>query len=95
MHIWNQFIRQRHIEAVWETGIPVWAPKKQFSSFFFQFCFNIKYVEVVISDFTLHLIIWKWLRRQKCGQKREKMKPKDVEAKEETVYESDFIHLNM
>ena len=91
MHIWNQFIRQQRIEAVWEIGIPVWAPKKQFSSFFIQFCFNIKYVEVMINDFTVHLIIWKWLRRRKCRQKREKMKPKDVEAKEETVYESDLF----
>ena len=27
-------------------------------------------------------------------QKKKKMKPNDVEVKEETVYESTFIHLN-
>ena len=29
-----------------------------------------KYVEVMINDFTMHLIILKWLRKQKCTQKR-------------------------
>ena len=32
----------------------------------------------------MHLIISKWLRRQKCRQDK-KMKQKDVEVKEETV----------
>ena len=41
----------------------------------------------------MHLVISKWLTRQKCRQEK-KVKPKDVEVKEETVYESVFIHLN-
>ena len=41
------------------------------------FHFNKKYVEVAINDFTKDLIILKWLRRQKCRQKRKTMKQKD------------------
>ena len=69
--------------------------KKAPVSLFFQFYFNKKYVEVAINDFTMHLIILKWLRRQKCRQKRKTMKQKEVEAKEKSVYESVFIHLNL
>ena len=48
---------QWRIQAVWETDIPVWAPKKLFSSFL---VFQQKYVEVAINDFKMHLIISKW-----------------------------------
>ena len=44
--------------------------KKSFSSFLFQLYFNKKQVEVAINDFTMHLIISKWFRIQKCRQKR-------------------------
>ena len=47
--------------------------------------FNKKYVKVVINDFTMHLIISKWLRRQKCRQKSKTMRQEEVEVKEETV----------
>ena len=47
---------------------------------------------MVISDFTMHLIILKWLRKQKCRQKRKTMKQKEAEAKEESVYKKVFIH---
>ena len=70
------------------------APKKLFPSFLFQFYINKKYVEVAINDFTIHLIISKWLRRQKCRLKRTTMRQQEVEAKEETIYENDFILLN-
>ena len=43
----------------------------------------------------MHLIILKWLRKQKFKQKRKTMKQKEAEAKEESVYESVFIHLNL
>ena len=76
----------------WYTSL---GTKKASVSLFFQFYFNKKYVEVAINDFTMHLIILKWLRRQKCRQKRKTKKQKEVEAKEESVYESVFIHLNM
>ena len=48
---------QWRIQAVWEIDIPVWAPKKHFSSFL---VFQQKYVEVAINDFKMHLIISKW-----------------------------------
>ena len=41
----------------------------------------------------MHLTILKRLRRQMRTEEK-KMKPKDVEANEETVYKSVFIHLN-
>ena len=43
----------------------------------------------------MRLIILKWLRRQKCRQERKTMKQKEVEAKEESVYEGVFIHLSL
>ena len=82
-------MHQLCIEAIWETSIPVWGPKlwhpkKTFQVFFLHLYFNERYVEVVINDFTMHLIILKWLRIQKCRQNR-KTKDKEVEVKEETV----------
>ena len=61
---------QSGIPGIWETSIPVWAPK----IFYFQLYFNKKYVEVAINDFTVHLIISKWLRIQKCKRKRKTMR---------------------
>ena len=87
---------QWRIQAVWETDIPVWAPKKLFSSFL---VFQQKYVEVAINDFKMHLIISKWQTdkqcRQKCRQKRKTMRQLEVKTKEETVYKSVFIYINM
>ena len=50
--------------------------------------------QIFFFSVTIHLIIFKWLKRQKCRQKRKIMRQKDVEAKEEIVYESVFINLN-
>ena len=77
----------------------LWHPKKSFQVFFFQLYFNKKYLEVVINDFTMHLSILKWLRKQKI-QTREKQQDKkkkkvEVEAKEDTVNGNVFIYLNM
>ena len=82
-------------QSVWESGIPVWVLKNHFSIFVFSVVIQQKYVEVAINDFTMHIIISKWLRRQKCRQKRKTMKQKDFEKKEEIVYESVFVYLNM
>ena len=71
------------------------APKKHFPRFLFQLYFNKKYVEVGINGFTMHLIISKWLRKQKCRQKRKTLRQEEVETKEETVYESVFIILKL
>ena len=70
------------------------APKK-YLRFFLQFYLNKIYVEVAINNFTAHLIILKWPRRQKCRQTKIKMKPKEPEVIKETVFESVFIHSNM
>ena len=45
--------------------------------------FNKKCVELAISDFKMHLIISKWLRIQKCREKRKTTW--QVEAKEKAV----------
>ena len=75
-------------------GAQTLAHKKQFSSFLFQLYFNKKYVKVAINDFTMHLIISKWLRTQKCKRKKKTMWREEVEMKKETVYKSVFIHLD-
>ena len=81
-------------QAAWEIGIPIWAPKLWFPKSPFQFfsfssCISTKrYVEVAISDFTIHLIISKWLRIMQTEEKN-----KEVEAIEETVNESVFNYL--
>ena len=56
---------------VWAPKL--WRPKNTFLVFFFQLYFNKKYVEMAIDDFTMHLVISKWLRIQKCRQKKETM----------------------
>ena len=55
-------------------GAQTLASKKSFSSFLFQLYFNKKQVEVAINDFTMRLIISKWLRIQRCRQKRKTMR---------------------
>ena len=71
------------------------AQKTPFKFPFFS-CISLeKYVDIAINDFTKHPIISKWLKRQKCKQKRKTMRTKDVETKEEIVDESVFIHLNI
>ena len=55
---------------VYRFGCRNFGPQKILQVFFFQLYFNKKYVEVMINDFTMHLIISKWLRRQKCREKR-------------------------
>ena len=67
--------------------------QKALFKFFSPLYFNKKYVQEEIDDFTMHLIISKWLQGQKCQQKRKTMKQKEVQRKEETVYESVFINL--
>ena len=67
-------------------GAQTLAPKKHFLSFSFISCISTK---VAIA---MHLISSKWLRRQKS--RREKMRQKFVEVKEEIADKSVFIHLN-
>ena len=73
--------------------MPLWAPIKTLSKFSFFICISRKKNdEVAINDFTMYLIILKWLKgqkRQKCRQKK-KTRQKD-KAREETVYDSVFI----
>ena len=51
-------------------GAQTLIPKYHFSSFVLSVVFQQKYIEVAINDLTMHLIISKWLKRQKCRQKR-------------------------
>ena len=46
--------------------------KTLFTFSFFRLCFNKKYVEVVINNFAMDLIISKWLRRQKCDRREKR-----------------------
>ena len=70
--------------------------QKNTSSFLLSVLFQQKKpVEVAINNFTMRLIISKWLIKQKCGLNRKTMRQKEIKTKEETVYESIFIHLNM
>ena len=71
-----------------------WKFKIYFKKLFYLLNFDKNYVEVVVSDFTMNLIISKWLRIQKFRQKRKTMRQKDIEVKEEIVYESAFSCLN-
>ena len=64
----QQLKSARKIHSSW-FSVPVWAPKlwcpkNNFQVFFFQLYFNKKYVEIVINDLTVYLIISK-CRRQK------------------------------
>ena len=54
--------------------------KNTFQVFFFHFYVNKNYVEVAINDFTMHLIISKWLRYWHAGR-RGKQWNKVVETK--------------
>ena len=49
---------QWRIQAVWETSIPVWMPKKHFSSFLFLVVFQQECVDVAIIHFTMHYFQW-------------------------------------
>ena len=71
-----------------------WKFKIYFKKLFYLLNFDKNYVEVVVSDFTMNLIISKWLRILKFRQKRKTMRQNDIEVKEEIVYESVFSCLN-
>ena len=71
-HLWDQYT---------SLGTQTLAPKNTFRVFFFQLYFNKKYVKVTITDFTIHLIFLKWLRIQKCKQKRETMRKRGRKAR--------------
>ena len=78
---------------IYWLGLQNFGAQETLFKFPFSAVFNKKYVEVAINDFTMHLIISKWLRRQICRLKRKTIRQKEVEPKE-TVYESAFINLN-
>ena len=56
------------IRAVLETGIPVSAPWRPKTLSRISCVSTKKYFEVAINDFTMQLIILKWLRRKKYTQ---------------------------
>ena len=53
---------------IYGLGAQTLAPKRHFSTFF-SVIFQQKYVEVAINDFTMHLIISKWLRMQNADRR--------------------------
>ena len=58
-----------------DLGAQTLAPKKPFLIFSFSSCISTKkYVEVAISDFTMHLIISKWLRIMQTEEKKNETK---------------------
>ena len=78
-NLWNSLIATysgRLGDRYTSLGAQALAPKKVFQVFFFSYISTKKYVEVAINDFTMHLIISKWFRIQKCRQKRKEMRPR-------------------
>ena len=65
--------------------------KKVLSKFYFLSCISTK---LGINDLTMHLVISKWLRRQKCRKKRKKMRQNKVKVKEEIACKCVLNHLN-
>ena len=75
----QQLKSARKIHSAW-FSVPVWAPKlwcpkNNFQVFFFQLYFNEKYVEIVINDLTVYLII------SKCRRQKPKMQTEDQNNK--------------
>ena len=78
LNLKNQFVMvivHWCIQAIREASISIcvtklWCTKTFFQVFFFQLYFTKKYLEVAINDFIMHLITLKWLRIQKCRQKK-------------------------
>ena len=69
----------------WYSGLGV-----QITLFKFRF---FMYFNKAVNDFTIHLIILKWFRRQKCRLKRKTMRQRDVKVKQKIVYKNVFIYL--
>ena len=55
--------------------------------FFFQLYFNNKYVEVAMNDLKMHVVIWKWLRRQRCRPNRKTMRKRGLSERRNCVQE--------
>ena len=78
---------------IYRLGSPNSSTPKTLFKFFFS-CTLTRICPITIKYFTMHLIISKLIRRQKCRQKRKTIRQKDVKRKEEILYESVFINLN-
>ena len=68
--------------------------KYYFSSFDFLVYFNKNVLKLAINNFTMHLIILKWLRRQKCRQKRKTMRQRDVKARQEIICKCSLFYFD-
>ena len=64
-------------------GHPNWYTDNTFQVLLFQFHFNKKFVEVVINDFKVYVIIFKWLREPKCRQREKQWDKKTSKKKKE------------
>ena len=90
---------QGQIQVVWETVILVrgpnlWSPNIIFQVLIFQLYFNKNVLKLAINNFTMHLIILKWLRRQKCRQKRKTMRQRDVKARQEIICKCSLFYFD-
>lgn len=91
-------ILQGRIQAVWKIGIPVWAPKlgrpnNTFQVLFFKLYFNKIFVEVAISEFTMHLVISKIRLEGKNADRRDKQWDKKKLKRKKKLSTSVFIYL--
>ena len=69
---------------LYRLGRPNSGAQKTLQVFFFRLYFSKKYVELAINYFGVHLIVSKWLRRQKCRRNRKTMRQRG-RSEEETV----------
>ena len=67
------------------------APKNTFQVFVFNCTSKKKCVAVAISDSAMHLIILKWLRRQKCRRKRKRRRQEEDQKKKQSMKVFPFI----
>ena len=77
--LFDHFVGSDVFRPFWRPVYRFWrqdsgAQKTLFKFSFFNSISTKKYVEVAINDFTIHRIISKWLRIQKCRQREKSMK---------------------
>ena len=65
---------------VYRFGYPNSGAQKKLFVFSFFSSASTKICWIAINDFTMHLTVLEFVRRQKCREKRKKMKQKDVEV---------------
>ena len=91
LNFWNWIFNEKNLEHISGVFRPVGdqytslGDQKILQAFFFLLYFN---------DFTMHLIISTWLRRQKCRQEKNN-ETKRCWSKRRNCIQKYFIHLNV